>query len=121
MVNDLLLPAYRWSNGNYAKYYLYFELYSSGRYTLADYPVEEYAYIGTMLQTDGNRTYRKIFDRSLLQRDIERRISAVPGGQAIRGGADAVRHPPLLIYSLRYQTIGYFLTSVKLGSQRPFL
>jgi hypothetical protein len=34
---------------NYTKYYLYFELYSSGRYTLSDYPREEYAYIGTML------------------------------------------------------------------------
>lgn len=34
---------------NYTKYYLYFELYNSGRYTLADYPREEYAYIGTML------------------------------------------------------------------------
>jgi len=43
------------SNGNYAKYYLYFELYSSGRYTLADYPVEEYAYIGTML-ADGRQS-----------------------------------------------------------------
>ncbi len=36
-------------DNNYTKYYLYFELYSSGRYTLSDYPREEYAYIGTML------------------------------------------------------------------------
>jgi hypothetical protein len=35
--------------GNYTKYYLYFELYSAPRYSLSDYPVEEYAYIGTML------------------------------------------------------------------------
>ncbi len=35
--------------GNYTKYYVYYELYSSGRYTLSDYPREEYAYIGTML------------------------------------------------------------------------
>jgi len=36
-------------DNNYTKYYLYFELYSSGRYALSDYPREEYAYIGTML------------------------------------------------------------------------
>jgi hypothetical protein len=36
-------------NCNYNKYYLSFELYSSGRYNLSDYPKEEYAYIGTML------------------------------------------------------------------------
>jgi hypothetical protein len=34
---------------NYTKYYVYYELYSSGRYTLSDFPREEYAYIGTML------------------------------------------------------------------------
>jgi hypothetical protein len=42
-------------DGNYTKYYLYYELYSSGRYTRADYPVEEYAYIGTML-TEGRQS-----------------------------------------------------------------
>jgi hypothetical protein len=36
-------------DNNYTKYYLYFELYSSGRYALSDYLREEYAYIGTML------------------------------------------------------------------------
>jgi hypothetical protein len=36
-------------SGNYTKYYLYFELYSASRYTISEYPVEEYAYIGTML------------------------------------------------------------------------
>jgi len=36
-------------NSDYTKYYLYFELCSSGRYTFSDYPREEYAYIGTML------------------------------------------------------------------------
>jgi hypothetical protein len=35
--------------GNYTKYYLYFELYSAPRYSISDYPIEEYAYIGTML------------------------------------------------------------------------
>ncbi len=35
--------------GNYTKYYLYFELYSSPRYSISEYPIEEYAYIGTML------------------------------------------------------------------------
>ena len=39
---------------NYTKYYLYFELYSSGRYSLSDYLREEYAYIGTML-TEGRQ------------------------------------------------------------------
>jgi hypothetical protein len=39
---------------NYTKYYVYYELYSSGRYTLSDYPREEYAYIGTML-TEGRQ------------------------------------------------------------------
>jgi len=43
------LPVPSGTNCNYTKYYLYFELYNSGRYTLADYPKEEYAYIGTML------------------------------------------------------------------------
>lgn len=37
-------------SSNYTKYYVDFELYSSGRYTLSDYPREEYAYIGTMLE-----------------------------------------------------------------------
>jgi len=43
------LPVPSGTDCNYTKYYLYFELYNSGRYTLADYPREEYAYIGTML------------------------------------------------------------------------
>ncbi len=43
------------SDANYTKYYLYYELYNSGRYTKADYPVEEYAYIGTML-TEGRQS-----------------------------------------------------------------
>lgn len=49
------VPTPSGTGSNYTKYYLYFELYSSGRYTLADYPREEYAYIGTML-TEGRQT-----------------------------------------------------------------
>ena len=37
------------TRGNYTKFYLWFDLYNSGRYNIKDYPVEEYAYIGTML------------------------------------------------------------------------
>jgi len=48
------LPAPSGLNSDYTKYYLYFELYNSGRYTLSDYPREEYAYIGTML-SDGRQ------------------------------------------------------------------
>jgi hypothetical protein len=48
------LPVPAGQGCNYTKYYLYFELYNSGRYTLADYPREEYAYIGTML-ADGRQ------------------------------------------------------------------
>ena len=49
-VSGLLVPS-----SNYTKYYVYFELYNSGRYTLSDYPREEYAYIGTML-TEGRQS-----------------------------------------------------------------
>jgi hypothetical protein len=49
------MPTPSGSGSNYTKYYLYFELYSSGRYTLSDYPREEYAYIGTML-AEGRQT-----------------------------------------------------------------
>ena len=37
------------TRGNYTKYYLWYDLYNSGRYALSDYPREEFAYIGTML------------------------------------------------------------------------
>ena len=48
-------------SSNYTKYYVDFELYSSGRYTLSDYPREEYAYIGTMLEEGNKRMFLQIF------------------------------------------------------------
>jgi hypothetical protein len=48
------LPVSSGPDCNYTKYYLYFELYISGRYTLADHSREEYAYIGMML-ADGRQ------------------------------------------------------------------
>jgi hypothetical protein len=44
-------------DGNYTKYYLLHDLYGSGRYKIGDYPIEEYAYIGTMISNFGGRSF----------------------------------------------------------------
>lgn len=40
---------------NYIAHTLEFQIYNSGRYKLKDYPIEEYAYIGTVLTWGGAR------------------------------------------------------------------